>query len=333
MTVPNDRSIAKHVVRTLSAWAIAAGSTLYWDGIRTADCDAECKITKKAPQYEISLEQSQTISAIEARQPVMMAASARPGVKATDIHCVPRCTGYTIDWRRIAAQTTFFLDPRLFRHTHIQTRGELVWIRQNGDATTGLVSVRPAVIIHAGSSTHQGKRIELIPTLPAADPLFQHLVLVLHAVSAAEDASGWLYVETLTNALAEHFFRRYVGKQQIEHDTSPGLSPYKLRQVTEYITAHLEEPLSLTQLAQTVQMSFTYFARQFKQAIGETPHQYVIRRRLERARQLLTETDLPLIDVGSQAGFSDQSHFIAVFHRQVGFTPKAYRESTRCSSA
>jgi AraC-like DNA-binding protein len=308
---------------------MATHVTLLWDGMRPAVFIGESEIERKGQRCELHLRRSLTISASEARQPATFAQPARPAVTTADIHYMPTCPEHDGDWYGIAAQATFFLDPRLLRHKGLQIRGEVVWIRLEKETVGQITAVRPGIIIHAGVSVCRGERIEIIPALPVTDPLFQHVVLVLRAASTVRDTSERLYVETLTNALVDHFFRRYVGTPQSNRAPGSGLPPYKLRQVAEYVATHLETTLALTELAKIAQMSPAYFARQFKQATGEAPHQYVIRRRVERAQQLLVETDLPLIAVGAEVGFSDQSHFIAVFRRQVGLTPKAYRENAQ----
>src|SRR5258705_2275539 len=86
------------------------------------------------------------------------------------------------------------------------------------------------------------------------------------------------------------------------------LSAREIRTVTEFIDAHLDEQLSLAQLAQTVSLSQYHFARRFREATGTTPHRLVTERRVERARRLLTSSTLPISSVANACGFSDQSH-------------------------
>jgi AraC family transcriptional regulator len=86
--------------------------------------------------------------------------------------------------------------------------------------------------------------------------------------------------------------------------------------------------LSLATLAAVAQMSPTHFAHLFKQATGQTPHRYVIRCRMEQAKRLLAETDVPLSEIAYQVGCADQSHFTALFRHHVATTPKAYRDAT-----
>ena len=86
--------------------------------------------------------------------------------------------------------------------------------------------------------------------------------------------------------------------------------------------------MALVELAAVAQTSPTHFARMFKQATGQTPHQYVTTCRMECAKHLLTETTLLLHEVGARVGYADQSYFTAMFRQHVGTTPKAYRDAT-----
>lgn len=103
----------------------------------------------------------------------------------------------------------------------------------------------------------------------------------------------------------------------------PGLT---LGRVLDYLNANLTEPVSLGDLARVAHVSRFHFARLFKQTVGETPHRYIIRRRVERAKELLVEGRLSLSEVASSVGFADQSHLNRQFKRLVGITPKEYRE-------
>jgi AraC family transcriptional regulator len=104
----------------------------------------------------------------------------------------------------------------------------------------------------------------------------------------------------------------------------------RLRAVTEYIEEHLDGGPTLEQIAAVARLSPYHFARQFKAATGLPPHQYVIARRVERAKQLLQAgTDLSLAEVALHAGFSDQSQFSSHFKRLVGVTPGRFRTPAR----
>jgi AraC family transcriptional regulator len=108
-----------------------------------------------------------------------------------------------------------------------------------------------------------------------------------------------------------------------------GLTPSKVQRTTASIQAHLEHALSLVELAAVTQTSPPHFAHLFKQATGQTPHQYVILCRIAHAKRLLAKTDCALIEISTQVGCTDQSHFTALFRRYVSMTPQAYRNATR----
>jgi AraC family transcriptional regulator len=158
--------------------------------------------------------------------------------------------------------------------------------------------------------------------------LLHHIALVLQATSNADSAAERLYAEILTNALAVHLLRRYAACKHTEPKLTEGLSPAKLQRTIAYIQAHLEQELSLITLATLVHLSPDHFARLFKQATGQTPHQYVLSCRIAYAKQLLAETDMPLSAISLQVGCTDQSYFTALFRKHVTMTPKAYRDAT-----
>jgi AraC-like DNA-binding protein len=108
-----------------------------------------------------------------------------------------------------------------------------------------------------------------------------------------------------------------------------GLPPMALRRVKEYIDDHLTETIDLERLATTAGLSLHHFARAFKRSAGVPPHGYVLRQRLNRARDLLVCTDQPLAEIALAAGFSDQSHFARQFRQSFGVAPGNFRRSYR----
>jgi AraC family transcriptional regulator len=108
-----------------------------------------------------------------------------------------------------------------------------------------------------------------------------------------------------------------------------GLPPRALRRVHDYVDAHLGEKVSNAMLAAIAGVSMFHFVRAFKQSEGLTPHRYVIRRRVERTKELLAGTDLRLAEIAMAVGFGDQSHCSRRFREHVGVRPRDYRWSTR----
>ncbi len=99
----------------------------------------------------------------------------------------------------------------------------------------------------------------------------------------------------------------------------------RVQEVLAFIDRNLGERLTLPDMAGVLAINSYHFAHVFKQATGLAPHQYVIRRRLVRAKQLLDGTELPIAEVALAVGCANQSHFSALFHRATGMTPLNYR--------
>ena len=188
---------------------------------------------------------------------------------------------------------------------------------------TVVVSLTP----QAAGFPLQVERVTLAPSLPTDDPLLHHIARVLQAAIEGKRVVGQLSAQLLADALVTSYLRQHGVARQSQGEVIGGLSPYKLRRTIAYIKDHLEEDLSLITLAALEETSPAHFARLFKQATGLAPHQYVLRCRMEGAKQLLAETEETLIDIGLHVGCADQSHFTALFHKHVGMTPKAYRDS------
>jgi AraC family transcriptional regulator len=108
-----------------------------------------------------------------------------------------------------------------------------------------------------------------------------------------------------------------------------GLSGWQLRRVTDFMTEHAAKDLALDELAALVNLSAKHFARAFRQSTGTPPHRWLIERRVDRAKALLSTGDLNLAEIALACGFADQSHFTAAFRRGTGLTPGAYRREAR----
>jgi AraC family transcriptional regulator len=170
-----------------------------------------------------------------------------------------------------------------------------------------------------------------VPPLDGVD--LPHLRAAMGAVDAeltAGGVGGPLASESLANLLAVYLIRHVLAPRGPAPKRDGTLPRGRLRAVVEYIEEHLDAGPTLEQMAAAARLSVYHFARQFKAATGLPPHQYVIRRRVERAKQLLRAgTDLSLAEVAFDSGFSDQSQFSRHFKRLVGVTPGQFRTPSR----
>jgi AraC family transcriptional regulator len=187
-----------------------------------------------------------------------------------------------------------------------------------------ILSLDPTTFLSVVQSTESWDRAELLPHFATADPLVHGIGLALKAELESNGLGGRLYTDSLSTTLFTHLLRHYTAPKPILPAQEGGLPTYRLRQVLEYIDACLDRDLALAELAAVAQLSPNYFTQLFKQSTEFTPHQYVIQRRIEWAKQLLIEGKLTIGDVALQVGFAHQSHLNRHFKRWVGVTPKVF---------
>ena len=108
---------------------------------------------------------------------------------------------------------------------------------------------------------------------------------------------------------------------------SGGLAPWQIRKVTRHVEAHLDRPIRNEELATLVRLNPSHFGRAFRNSFGEPPHEYVIRRRVERAQGLMLSTDAPLSQIALDCGLADQAHLTRLFRRIAGESPRAWRRA------
>jgi AraC family transcriptional regulator len=169
-------------------------------------------------------------------------------------------------------------------------------------------------------------RVEFPADAALIEPSIRAAILAVDAEISAGSAGGRLLAESLGNVLAVHLIRHATANEPVAHRSRGGLPRQKLRAVIDYIEEHLDAEIALEDLAGVAHLSPYHFARMFRASTGLPPHQYVIARRIERAKGLLRgEDDLSLAQIAARVGFWDQGHFSRHFKRLVGVTPKRFR--------
>jgi AraC family transcriptional regulator len=160
------------------------------------------------------------------------------------------------------------------------------------------------------------------------DEHIHHIAMSLLHELKDTNVLGRLYADSLAKALAMQLVRRYSYFKDLRTSRG-GMAPRKLRKAIEFINNNLddEQAVGLAAVANEVKMSYSHFARAFKQSMGVSPNVYMTEQRIARAKKFLSETALPIADIALRTGFASQSHFTSTFRKLVWTTPKAFRDS------
>lgn len=207
--------------------------------------------------------------------------------------------------------------------------------REPQEIETFLMQIEPAFLrgIAEGAEVDPDG-IELVGSVGGRAPAVEQIGTSLLSELENEGLLGDIYADTLATSLAVQLLRNHssIGEKaarRTEREPAGGLPKRTLGRITDYVGDNLARDLSLAEIAGVAHMSPFHFSRMFKLSTGLSPHQYVIRRRVERAREFLTLTDLPLHEVARLSGFTDQSHLAKHTRRLLGASPRTLRFSAR----
>jgi AraC family transcriptional regulator len=168
-------------------------------------------------------------------------------------------------------------------------------------------------------------QLELQPISLQADPTLQALALQFKQEIHNDAFGGECYSESLANLLKIHLLRHYCTSTPILRPHNGGLSSRQLQQTINYIQVHLDAKLSLDILATELNLSVYHFCELFTQSMGMPPYKYILQQRVERAKQLLNNSQRSLSDIALDCGFANQSHLNRHFTKATGISPKKYR--------
>ncbi len=167
------------------------------------------------------------------------------------------------------------------------------------------------------------KRLQT-PQFGRRDPVMYGFAQTLAGAMASPGDGSAMFCEHIALALFAYIARAY-GGVAITPISRGGLAPWQLRRAHDFIDANLRADASISDVAEQCGLSASYFSRAFKRETGFSPHRWVMKRRVERAKQLLEEPRLKLVDIAEMCGFVDQSHFARVFSKSENCTPGRWR--------
>lgn len=214
------------------------------------------------------------------------------------------------------------------RHRRVQSHGDIDIVpagldgdwEDDADCTILRLWVNPALVRQTARDLEiDPDRIVVEPQFQRRDPRIEHIAWALASGLHPDLPSDRLYVESLARALAVQLVQG--ASQRIP--TGQMLSSGQKRRLQDFIEANLDQDVSLDDLAQVAAISVSHLKALFRRSFGVPAHQYVIHRRVERARLLLDQNEMPLSQIALEAGFAHQSHMARSMKRVLGITPAA----------
>lgn len=206
------------------------------------------------------------------------------------------------------------LSPSLKRSASFPQRGEVLRI-----------SYDDALVRQTAAEFGMTAVLEALTYQKLTDPAVYEIVHMLAEEMRPGGACAPMYSSSLALALLGHVLRGCPPANQRGAVGEAGLSPQRLARSRQYVENRLGGDLTVAELARAVDMSLFHFARAFKASTGKTPHAYVLERRIAAAQSLVVNTTRPLNEISAELGFSNPSHFSAVFGRLTGTSPSAFR--------
>jgi len=210
------------------------------------------------------------------------------------------------------------------------TLGDLGLCHRHEGEWVGLMKVRHLQIgisdaaLMATSDGANGE-IELRPQRKFADPRLGALTAAVNAERIAGFPNGRLFLDSVEQAIAVALVNNHAVRHRPVQIYQGGLGSARLRRIKELVQAEMEHDLSLDEMARSVELSTAHFARMFRKSTGESPHRFVLRHRIERAKAMLRAPDARVLDVAVACGFKTQQHFAQVFRDVCGVSPTKYR--------
>jgi AraC family transcriptional regulator len=201
------------------------------------------------------------------------------------------------------------------------------WHNVRWDEGISVLSIRipDSAIMDAARERLTERSLEIVPTDVVTDDRLTHLLFALDAERARGYSTGKLFVDSIETALANILLTSFNTFTPRSIPVKGGMAPHVLRRVVEFMHANMDKQIDLKDLADCAGLSLSHFSFQFRASTNQSPHQYMVRLRIERSKELLKDFRLFVLDVGLEVGFRNQQHFATVFRNSVGVPPSVYR--------
>ncbi len=213
--------------------------------------------------------------------------------------------------------------------SHVLTQGELNtprWLQTFDEIS---IVLQPGFVADVVREGLPADRIEFASQRSVADSVIARYARAFHLELAADVSKGPLYAETLTVGLVLHLLAHYGVAKPKAPAPRGKLNAFQLRNVIEFIDAHLGDDVPLTALARQAHVSPFHFARLFRRTVGVPPHQFVLQLRVQRALGLMKTRTLSFAQIAVESGFHDQAHLTKAFRKMLGTTPAAHPLAAR----
>jgi AraC family transcriptional regulator len=208
------------------------------------------------------------------------------------------------------------------RHISVIPAGHPHAVEWKAEAFLTTITIK-ATFLSALARANGTRGYRLAGEFASVDPFLWHMVRGIERHLAMWDLEK-SYIESVAIIIGQHLLSTY-GETPSTSSRPGGLPRYKMRRAVDYIEAHYKEEFSFRDIAGQLDMSPFHFARMFKHSTGESPHQFIMRCRVEAAKKLLVESDMPIADISFAVGYKNQSYFTTRFAILVGMTPAVFR--------
>jgi AraC family transcriptional regulator len=201
------------------------------------------------------------------------------------------------------------------------------WHNISWNERISVLSIRipNSALMEAARERLTDRSLEIVPRHVVTDDRLTHLLFALDVERARGYSTGKLFVDCIESALANILLTSFNTFAPRAIPGKGGMAPHVLRRVIEFMHANMDKQIGLKDLADCAGLSLSHFSFQFRASTNQSPHQYMLRLRVERSKELLTDHRLSVLDVGLEVGFSNQQHFATVFRNSVGVPPSVYR--------